>query len=130
MSRTALLFLLLALCSCGISAAPVPLPKQKKEVEAVTPHVGTWDMAWKGGTGRTTFHKEGGYQCRWNGDDWQGSWVLKGGVLTVTEWIVPMNGQPPRPSSWSVTLDATKLAGSVDGEQAPSFRLTVPKPDA
>lgn len=131
MARLVLLLLALVLAS-GLVAAPVPKPKAVKKKEVKVPHVGTWDMAWKGGKGRVTFHAEGGYELHgWAGSQtWLGRWEMRAGKLWVEEWQPRNDGMPPAPITWEIELDATGLAGKVDGEAKPSFGLTVPKPDA
>lgn len=114
------------------SGAPVPLPKKEKTKEVPVSHVGTWDMAWKGGKGRVTFHKEGGYELHgWAGTQtWFGRWEMRKGKLWVEEWQPRNDGMPPSPITWEIELDPTGMAGKVDGETVPTFKLTVPKPDA
>lgn len=99
---------------CYTSAAPVPTPKPKKvPVKSAAHFVGSWRMAWHGGSGDTIFYKDGGYWCLWSGGQWVGHWKLDGKKLTVTEGRIPNrpDGVPEAPTTWIVDLDDTGLAG-------------------
>lgn len=115
-----------------VHAAPVPLPRPAKPARPKPPTitavlvVGTYDMLWSGHWDRATFHLQGGYQCRWHGTDWVGTWSVNGNTLTVKETIPPQAGNAVSWLEWSAVMEPGTRQGKTAGDVP--FELKTPKP--
>ncbi len=83
-----------------LKAAPAP----KKKPPPARPCISYFAvMAWNKTRAPVRFEKDGKYWCHWQGEEWHGSWTLKGDVLSITE---ARNAFDPQPDwmVWKITL--------------------------
>lgn len=93
-------------------ATTAPAPFKTKAPAAKSPAlVGSWNIAWGVGRGTVVFRPDGGYECQWYGSQWTGAWSITNGFLTVQEG----SGQAAPTLLWNVELDASGLAGTMNG---------------
>ena len=102
--------------------APAPFSRgQKITAKSIE---GEWWLTWNGVDCWCALLPEGRWRCRWYGDDWHGTWTLKGSTLTVKEHSGRAKGfvnpEGTRQSTWSVKLidrrGTRKRWTAIDGE--------------
>ncbi len=115
---------------------PKPLPEKKPTPKkAMAPHVGTWDMEWRGVTMPAGFREDGSYWCSWHGRLWLGTWTYDGnGNVEVTEYQTEEDPTvaPSQYLTWSCKLnqDLTGVLSDGGTDTGSVIKLTPPKPKA
>lgn len=96
--------------------APAPLPKAPPPPAKINHAalIGDWDCKWGGTLCVMSFRKDGVYGCRYNENNWYGSWELNGDTLTIREWLYESEHE----CAWTIKLEKPH-SGQVIGSKTP-----------